>query len=184
VGRTLTEEEFSAQLSSVKRSALRLELQRWYLEPAEQPAVERFLEGSPQPPAELSIFADWVALVSRLTADGVTIARVRVQEEPPTPYQRWERWVGAWSVAAGEEISYLTRPRAEEVGLLADAGTDDWWLLDEDRLILMHFDREGRRVRTELTTDRDQLERAVRCWRLARSHASPLDRAAPASEVS
>lgn len=104
--------------------------------------------------------------------------RVRVHEEPPNDYQQWERWIDPWNIAAGERIDYLTRQQARTIGLLPDAGNLDWWLLDDNRLIVMHFDAEHRRVLNELVTDPARVRQA-RMWRdLAIRHARPREREA------
>jgi hypothetical protein len=98
--------------------------------------------------------------------------RVRVQEDPPTGYQRFERWLDQWNIPAGETMRYMTRQRAHEVGLLPAAGHDDWWLLDSDRLIVMRFAPGGRRVANELVTDPETVLQACKWRDLAVHHAT------------
>jgi hypothetical protein len=100
--------------------------------------------------------------------------RVRVHDDPPTPYQQWERWVGSWNIRAGETLRYMTRARAHEVGLLPAAGDVDWWLLDSNRLIAMRFDTQGRRVATELVRDPATVVQAC-AWRDLAVHHSTRD---------
>jgi hypothetical protein len=170
----LSDDEFYTQLAGAQRSAYRVELQPSYYEPAEQATVDRFLAGDPQPPTEVASLVAWYALVSGLTGRGAAVARVRVQEDPPNPYQQWERYITPWNVAAGEDMRYLTHARAHEIGLLPAAGQHDWWLLDGARLIVMEFDSSGRRVRTELVTDRDRVEQAAAWWQLAYANSAPM----------
>lgn len=166
----LTEAEFGEQVLTIEHSAFRIELQPEYREPIEAETVARFVAGNPQDPTELPFMRDWYDRVRRLTREGKRIERVRIQEDPPTAYQRWERWIGSWSTAAGEHIRYLTRARAHKIGLLPAVGNTDWWLLDARRLILMGFDDVGRRIRTELTDDPAIVEQAC-AWRdLAVTH--------------
>lgn len=175
MARQLSEHEFYAELGSVTRSAFRLELQPFYFEPSEQPTVDRFLTGDPQDPTEVESLRGWYALVSRLVQGGVTVARVRVQEDPPNRYQQWERWISPWNTAAGEDMRYLTEPDAHEIGLLPAAGGSDWWLLDDTRLITMQFDREGRRVLTSLVTDPARVDQAKMWWQLAYAHSARIE---------
>jgi hypothetical protein len=94
---------------------------------------------------------------------------------PGLDYQRWERWISSWNIAAGETIRYLTRPRAHEIGLLPAAGTQDWWLLDSNRLIVMRFDAIGRRIHNELVTDSATVVQAC-AWRdLALHYSAPSE---------
>ena len=145
--------EFAELLRTFEHTAFRLELQPAYREEDESDAVPRFLAGTPDPPTESPGLRAWFAQVAEQTRQGKRIARVRVHEDPPTDYQRWERWIDPWNLEAGEAIRYLTRQRAHEIGLLPAAGDQDWWLLDSRRLIVMRFDDIGNRVHDELVTD-------------------------------
>ncbi len=159
--------------SRFQRSAYRLELQAHYVEAGEEDPVPQCLAGTPQhPSAELR---DWFTQVAEATTAGKTVQRVRVQHDPPTPYQAWERWLGQWNTTAGEDIRYLTLQRAHTIGLLPAAGTTDYWLFDDQWAILMHFDAAGHRTGNEITDDPEQIEQ-TRKWRhLAVRHGVPLD---------
>lgn len=128
---------------------------------------EAFAAGRMDDPTEQPAFADWLEYVSALTAAGRRMERVRVQQDPPSDYHRYARWVGGWNVKAGEVIHYTTRDRATEVGLLPDAGDDDWWLLDDARLVVMEFDAAGELARIRLVADEVPLARARAHWELA-----------------
>lgn len=164
MGTAITDAEFGQLLRGFNTTAFRLELQPAYSEPTERDTVARFIAGNPQPPTEVPDLCDWFNQIRRQTSEGKTIRRVRVQEDPPTDYQRWERWIGQWNIKAGEDIAYLTRQRAHEIGLLPDAGDTDWWLIDENTLILMRFDGGGRRISNEVEKDPQVVARA-RAWR-------------------
>jgi hypothetical protein len=115
--------------------------------------------------------------VARQTAQGKRIGRVRVQAEPPTGYQRWERYVGRWNAAAGEDIRYMSRSRAEQIGLPLD---HDWWLLDDDRVIAMRFAAAGEIEAMELITGPGSVA-AYLTWRdLAVRNATPAEQIAAA----
>jgi hypothetical protein len=174
VGRVLDEEEFGRHLGSVRHTAFRLELQPAYAEPVEEGLLADFLAGDPEPPALIEGFAAWYAQVTNLTEQGCRFERVRVQEDPPTAYQRWERWVGRWNCEAGEKIRYMTREKAHDVGLLPAAGDRDWWLLDSERLIVMDYDDESRRISSQLVDDIDAVVRARAWWDLAIHNSAPL----------
>ena len=87
---------------------------------------------------------------ARLTAEGKRVARVRILEEPPTDYQRWLLWASPWHAAAGEDIRYLPRSQAERISLPL---VNDWWLLDDERVILMVFTEAGEISGKRLLTD-------------------------------
>jgi len=175
VGLILNEAEFGRLLATFEQTAFRLELQPTYTEEFENAWLARWLAGDRTPPTEVPEMAAWFEQLRALTAEGRTMTRVRVQDEPPTAYQRWENWVGIWNRAAGEHLRRMTRAKAHDVGLLPAAGENDWWLLDNSRLIVMTFDADGRRILSELVEDADAVDQAC-MWRdLAINHSVPDD---------
>ena len=120
--------------------------------------------GHPFPATEVPELRDWYIQVAAQTRVGKTVERVRVQQDPPTGYQRFERWLDQWNLRAGETMGYLTHAQAHAVGLLPAVGQVDWWLLDSSRLLLMHFDETGHRVGNELSTDPAAVAQAC-AWR-------------------
>ncbi len=171
----LSEPEFYAALAAFDHTAFRLELQPEYREPDEQDTVAKFLAGDPEPPTEVASLQAWFDRVTAHTDLGKRVERVRVHDKPPTDYQRWERWIDSWNIAAGETIRYMTRERAHEVGLLPAAGDRDWWLLDSNRLIVMEFDEVGHRIHNELITDPVLVVQAC-AWRdLAVHYSAPSE---------
>lgn len=167
----LSDGEFLGTLLSFEHTAFRLELQRSYAEPNEAPQFAAFLRGDPQPGPDDPVLRDWYRSVAEHTAQGGRMERVRVQEDPPTDYQRFERWLDQWNIPAGEVMRYMTRDRAYEIGLLPAAGTADWWLLDSARLIVMRFDAAGHRTVNELITDPETVLQAC-MWRDLAVHHS------------
>lgn len=157
-----------------ERTAFRLELQPTYAETGENESVSRFLAGDLHDPVAVSpSLRDWFAEIRKATAAGKVVQRVRIFEEPPTGVQRWERWLGGWNAAAGEDIRYLTQSRAHQIGLLPAAGDTDWWLFDDSRLLIYHFDAGGNRICNEVDDDPNLVEQA-RAWRdLAVRHGVP-----------
>lgn len=174
MGTALNDQEFGEALRVFEHTAFRLELQPAYSEPDEHATVAKFLAGEPEPPTEILGLQAWFDQVAGQVRQGKRIERVRVHDEPPTDYQRWERWIGAWNTSAGEVIRYMTRERAREVGLLPAAGDVDWWLLDSNRLIVMRFDAAGHRLTNELVTDPQRVVRAC-AWRDLAVHYSTID---------
>lgn len=174
VRRLISRTEFADLLATFEHTAFRLELQPRYHEPGEAEAVERFSAGTPLEPTENPNLRDWIKQVTQMVGEGKRFERVRVHDDPPTPYQRWERWAGAWNIRAGEQIRYMTRARAHEVGLLPAAGQLDWWLLDSSKLVTMSFDQDGARLGDELVTDAEAVVQAC-AWRDLAVHHSTLE---------
>lgn len=156
--------EYWRQLANYKRTALRFEQQPVYYVGYEREQLERFLKGEPEPPTKNADLNDWYELVRSHVSAGQALRRVRIFEEPPTDYQRWILWLDKWNKQAGESIDYLPRPAALEGGVLPDAGAEDWWLFDDERLIVMGYDSEGRRNRLEMLVDEPDVEHARQLW--------------------
>lgn len=168
----LTAAEWAEELRNFQETAFRLEMQPAYSVPWEAEALARFLSGGEPRPTDEPAFRDWLDQVAGLVAGGRRIERVRIHDDPPTPYQRYVRWVGSWNKRAGEELRYMTRDEALRVGLPA-TDTVEWWLMDSKRLIVMRFDHTGRHIDDELVTDPEQIEQAC-TWRdLAVHHSAP-----------
>ena len=167
----LTEAEFGELLAGFEHTAFRLEVQPSYLEPSEAALLAAFLRGDPPPATAVPELRQWYRQVAAQAAAGKRMERVRVQQDPPTGYQRFERWLDQWNIPAGETMRYMTRKRAHKIGLLPAAEGPDWWLLDSSRLIVMRFDREGRRVSNLLVTDPETVITAC-MWRDLAVHHS------------
>jgi hypothetical protein len=153
----ITEEEFGVLLRSFRRSAFRLETLDAYALESERADFELFLAGRPGAPP----WQDWLDQVAAQTAEGKTVTRVRVLAEPPTDYQRWMLWAGPWYARAREEILCMPRSRAAVLRLPLEV---DWWLLDDERLILMYFTNAGEIVGKLLITEPGIVAR-YREWR-------------------
>jgi hypothetical protein len=172
----ISEDEFLDAVRTFSRTAFRLETRDSYALGYERADFEAFLAGSPVPPSELDWWRPWLDRVTQFGREGKTVSRVRVLAEPPTDYQRWMLWSTPWHEAAGEDIRYLPRRKAYEIGL-PDA---DWWLLDNERAIIMAFDDDGNPVQKTLVTEPDLIAR-YRKWRdLAVRHATPARQIAAA----
>jgi hypothetical protein len=153
----LTNAEVRELLDGFEHTAWRLEARDRYNEPGEEEALRRFRSG--QAPDE-AWFSDWSEAVQRWTASGKRIERVRIVSQPHSEYVRWLLQLARLNIEAGEDIRYLPRPRADELGL----PYEDFWLFDSQRFVLMRFDSDDVRVANELIYDPVEVVR--RCqWR-------------------
>lgn len=166
----ITEEEFDQLLATPARSAFRLETQPVYALSYEREDFGLFLAGTPRSPDEIDWWQPWLERVTRLTSRDVAFSRVRILDEPPTDYQRWEMWGDPWHDAIGERIDYLFRNAATRIGLPLD---HDWWLLDDERLIDMRFDASGEISSKSLSSDPDVIAQHHEWRDLAIRHATP-----------
>jgi hypothetical protein len=129
-------EDFKA-LACSRRWAFHLEQRDAYNVAAEDEPYRRWRRGEPD---DYAWHTDWLSFVRRATAAGVLVQRVRLATVPHTDYVRWGLDVSRLNVEAGEDIRYL--PRHLAVGIrLPD---EDYWLLDDDTLILSVFSADGR----------------------------------------
>lgn len=169
----ITADEFDEALRTFRVSAFRLEVQPRYIEPVEQVLMARYEAGEFMGPDEVPELAAWFAQVAGQTAAGRTITRVRVQVEPPTPYQLFEQWADPWNVSAGEHIRYMPESTARRIGLFPATEGRDWWLLDDAVVIQFAHDPAGHRLRYDRTTSRAQVVQAAEWRDLAISHSTP-----------
>jgi hypothetical protein len=177
VFRQITEEEFLEVVRGFRSSAFHFEEQRTYAIASEREDFERFIAGNPLPPPNSALWQPWLERVGRLKAEGKSIGRVRILEEPPTDYQRWLLWATPWAAAAGEDIRYMPRSRAEHIGLPLG---HDWWLLDDERVLLTYFTFAGS-IREKILTDKPGDVARYRIWRdLAIAHSEHAEQVAAA----
>ncbi len=132
----LSYEEFKA-LARASRRAFHLELKDTYNVAAEDEAFGRWQRGQPD---DYAWHQDWLSFLREVTAAGVQVQRVRVVSLPHTAYTRWGLDISRLNVEAGEDMRYLPRHLAENV----DFPSEDYWLLDENTLVLSVFSEDGR----------------------------------------
>jgi hypothetical protein len=151
--------------ASFERCAFRCERQPSYAVPEERSSVERFASGIDHDPTEEAYFAEGFAMFRRLTSAGRCLERVRIYDEPPTTYQRWLRWLGSWNAEAGEEIHYLNRSTAVAECLVGEEPRDDdFWLFDDEVVVFLRFDSDGKLIAIWRGDDPAAVARAV-AWK-------------------
>jgi Family of unknown function (DUF6879) len=172
----ITEAEFDHLLRTFSRSAFRFETRDAYALDYEQADFDRFLAGAPVPPPEVDWWRPWLDQIRSQANEGKRVSRVRVLAEPPTGYQRWELWAARWHAEAGEQIGYLTRRQAHSLGL----PDGDWWLLDDERVIIMGFDEQNRIEAKTLIADPGLIARYLNWRDLAVRNAAAAEEIAAA----
>jgi hypothetical protein len=108
---------------------------------------------------------DWLLMVRGAARAGRRFMRVRVVSLPLSDYNRWSYVIAQHNIAAGEDIRYLIRERAAEVGL----PNDDYWLFDSRKLLRMRFDESDRFIGGEIIEDPVEIVRH-NYWRDAAWH--------------
>lgn len=156
-------------LRECQREAFHLEVRDTYAVPDEFEPLRRFLAGEPE---DNTWFDTWCTLVRGTTNRGVRVTRVRVVTVPHTDYQRWLLTVTEANTKVGEEIRYLPRHLVDA----DEVPQDDFWLLDDERVVFNLVDQEGRAAGAcALTTDPKIAEhcRSIKAhlWALATPYA-------------
>ena len=154
-----------------KRTAFHLEVRDTYAVPQESDRLRRFLNGESPLPDEYK--NQWVDLMRETTGRGVAIGRVRVVTMPHTDYQRWLLSVTGSNVDAGDDIRYVPRHLAGEVP------PDDWWLMDDARVIFNMVDENGKPAGLSETVDAGIVSYCCgvkeRLWELAIPYAEYVE---------
>jgi hypothetical protein len=160
-------EDFKALAAACKR-AFHLEQQDTYNVAAEDEPFGRWLRGEPD---DHAWHQDWLGFLRRATTAGVQVQRVRLVSLPHTAYTRWGIDVARLNVEAGEDIRYLPRHLIDDDEL----PDEDYWLLDDDQLILSVFSPDGRTGGFAKETDAELLRQCLavrdRVWDLAVPYA-------------
>lgn len=152
-----------------KHTAFHLETQDSYSVPHEAERLSRFLNGEPPPYTK----TPWQDLMRETTGRGVSVTRVRVITVPHSDYHRWLLSVTGFNVDAGEDIRYVPRHTA------GDVPPDDWWLMDNQRVIYNLIDTDGGPAGIAITADPGIVEHCEavrqRLWRMATPYADYRD---------
>lgn len=164
----LSPAKFGELWDSFQHTAFKYEARDWYDVPSEQESLRRFLAGQ----TDLDRAArPWLAKMKAATGEGKRVERVRVVSEPHSDYVRWLLAGTPLNAAAGEDIRYMPRPRAVDLGL----PTHDFTLFDSARLVLLNFDPDGRPLQHELVTDPGTVLRHCQWRDAAWHHAVPYE---------
>jgi hypothetical protein len=133
--------------SRFTRDAFRLETLDAYYVASDGGDVARYLRGEREPdPARKE---PWLARLRTERAEGKQRQRVHVVQGPLSGYLRYEcEWGYVPNVAAGEDVRILDlSERPLPAGLTID---HDFWLIDGQHVIRMHYADDGRFLGAEL----------------------------------
>jgi hypothetical protein len=129
--------ELDELFTTFKASAWRLEVRPSYGIPDEDQSFQAFLAGSPQ---DLTWFTPWTDLMNlQIRERGKRVERVRVIDQPPSDYLRWEYDLNHLNAEAGEDIRYLPRDLACSIHL----PDYDFWIFDDVAVAFMVFAESG-----------------------------------------
>lgn len=128
-------EPFADLFATWQTSVFRWECQGQYHEPEEDEPFERWRRGI----GDNEWIQPWAAQIRTWRRAGKTFNRVRMLTEPLTEYLRWMLDVTSVNVDAGEDIRWIGERTAREMG----APTYDFYLFDNARVVILHFDERG-----------------------------------------
>ncbi|MEQ4208282.1 DUF6879 family protein [Actinopolymorpha sp. B9G3] len=137
MGNLVSGEAFVDLFRRFEHTAYRLEVRTSYGSSEEDDAFPRFLAG--EDPG-LDWFEPWLDLMREQTGHGKRVERVRLIDDPPSDYLRFELWGTPHNLAAGEDIRYLDRRKAPEL----DLPTHDYWLFDSRLVARLEFGQQDR----------------------------------------
>lgn len=162
-------------LRSCDHSAIHLEMRDQY--DRDDPMFLAWQRGhGPDPQADRSTWwRPWLDVVAEVTGRGVQVQRARIISEPVSEYIRFEYEGSFTNVAAGEEIRWLPRRDATNIALPGN----DFWVLDEQRVRVGHFDGEGKSTGHEMTDDPVVLKLCLSAFDAVWDRATPHERYRP-----
>lgn len=133
-------------LQNFRRSAFRLETLPTYQVPQE---AEWFAEWqrSGKVPKLTPDNDSWCRLVHEAQSTGRLMQRVRLVSTPLTDYERFELATFRDSLVAGEDIRVCYRKSWKLIETTRNP--HDFWLFDEQTIIMLNYDLEGRFQGTE-----------------------------------
>lgn len=159
-------EQLAALFPAVTRSSWRWECQGEYQVDAAK--LDQWRRGEPFQETEAGL--EWHAFIRGLRDRGIPFERVRMLTEPLTEYLRWMLGVTYRNIAAGEDIRWLAEHQARELRM----PRYDFYLIDDERVAIMRFDRDKALTGVEVIDDLDVVarHRAYRdaVWPLAVRH--------------
>lgn len=164
----LTEQQLGELLTSFQRTAFRFETRDRYNSDVGRESFRRFLAGEPD---DHAWHRPWLEMIRSDRRRGKRWMRVRIVSVPVSEWTRYAMQVARLSIAAGDDIRYLSRTAAKQLGL----EPYDAWLLDDERLVCLCFDDSDDTFKgAEVVIDGDVVQRH-RAWRdLAWQHAQTL----------
>lgn len=164
----LTEQHLGELLRSFRWSAFRFEIRDRYNSDVGREAFRRFRAGEPD---DYAWHRPWLDMIRSDRQRGKLWRRVRIVSVPLSDWSRYGMVVARLSVEAGEDIRYLRRDVAEQIGL----APYDSWLFDSAQLVRLHFHEEDDTFAGAERIEDDDAVQRHREWRdLAWRHAQTI----------
>jgi hypothetical protein len=152
-----------------QRSAWRLETRPFYGPDADE--FQRYQHGLSPTAEHQQQRQRWIDRIAAATSAARTIGRVLVVTLPLTPYLRWRIETGRGHAAAGEDIRIADCAQHPALAEL----DSDFWIFDDERVLLLEYDPQGAFLGSQQVTDRALIERCLRERNLAIACSVPLE---------
>ncbi|GGT02358.1 hypothetical protein GCM10010156_70270 [Planobispora rosea] len=144
----MVERTLEQHLAACTRSALHLEMRDGYT--LNDPDYHAWRTGHRIDLNDRSSWwRPWLQNIVDASARGVQVRRARIVSEPISSYIRYEYDITVPNVRAGEHVRWLPRRQTTDLALPGN----DFWLFDEEVLLVHHFSGEGDKVGSETITD-------------------------------
>lgn len=162
-------EKWQEFFHSFQREAFRLETLPSYTVPEEEEELRLFLSGETRPAGELHT-DEYLIKVRQHVDAGRRMRRVHTLISPLNDHLRFQfEWGYAFSVRAGEEVNILDFATTPDPGL----PRQDFWLFDDEHVVLMHYAADGTQTGRELLEGTDPAP-YVAFKHLALEHSVPF----------
>ncbi|MFL1431607.1 MULTISPECIES: DUF6879 family protein [unclassified Nocardiopsis] len=162
----VTGADFTDLFRRNRHTAWRLETRTYYGKLDEDRPFQEWLTGK-EP--DLEWFTPWLRMVREETATGKRMERVRLIDDPPSDYLRWELWGTPYNLGAGEDIRYLPRTHP----IVAELPDHDFWVFDSRTVARLAFDGD-RFLGVHLSEEPSEILAALQARDAAWHHALPF----------
>ncbi|WP_017574750.1 DUF6879 family protein [Nocardiopsis kunsanensis] len=160
----VTGEDFDDLFRKYRHTAWRLETRTFYGVLHENEPFQRWLVGDD---SDIEWFKPWLKMMRAELATGKRMERVRLIDDPPSDYLRWELWGTPYNLGIGEDIRYL--PRSHPI--VRELPDDDFWVFDSRTVARLEFDEQGSVLGASLSEDPAKVLAAVQARDTAWHHA-------------
>lgn len=142
----ISADEFQDLLTRFKRSSVHVETRDSYGTETELPYLAKWKAGEPD---DLQWLQGWCSTIREHVAAGRTLHRPRIVSEPLSDYNQWAYSIAHPMVEAGEDIRWIPRRLVSAIGIPGN----DYYLLDDELVIFLHYAGSGLNTVYTTTTD-------------------------------
>ncbi|MER5636520.1 DUF6879 family protein [Kitasatospora sp. NPDC002227] len=163
---SLDPNRFGDLLKHCQRTAVHLEMRDGYMR-----SDQAFIDWKAGQRLDAATrWPEWFAIVTEARSRGVSVRRARIVSEPVSDYVQFEYEVTeGLNVAAGEDVRWLPRRGATDLALPGN----DFWVFDDQLLLVNHFDGDGEWTSPEQTDDQNTVKLCATAFEAVWDRATP-----------